>query len=57
VVTTGLSTKDGETGELLNLLQAETVEELRVLNEDFLKKAGLTELSEKLKDLQPNDRE
>ncbi len=51
VVTTGLNAKEGETGELLKLLPADTVEELKTLNEDFLKKAGLTELSEKLRGL------
>lgn len=51
VVTNGLNTKEGETSELLKLLPADTVEELNALNEDFLKKAGLTEVSEKLKGL------
>ncbi|MDB5159429.1 MAG: hypothetical protein JWR50_4136 [Mucilaginibacter sp.] len=51
VVTTGLNAKDGETGELLKLLPVDTVEEIRALNDEFLKKAGLSELSEKLKGL------
>ena len=49
VVEHGLNTKDGETAELLKLLPEETMKELRDFNEDCLKKAGLTELSEKLK--------
>ena len=51
VITTGLNAKDDETAELLKLLPAETVDDLKTLNEEFLKKAGLTELSEKLRGL------
>lgn len=51
VVENGLNAKEGETAELLKLLPEETVEELRDFNDECLKKAGLTELSEKMKGL------
>lgn len=44
--------KDGEqTQGLLELIPQESVEELQQFSEDCLKKAGLTELSEKIKKL------
>ncbi len=52
VVGNGLNAKEGETAELLKLLPEETVKELKDFNDECLKKAGLTELSEKLKGLQ-----
>jgi len=52
IVSNGLKAKEGESAELLKLLPEETVKELKDFNDEFLKKAGLTELSEKLKGLQ-----
>ncbi|MDO3641347.1 hypothetical protein [Mucilaginibacter sp. L3T2-6] len=51
VVGNGLNAKEGETAELLKLLPEETVKELKDFNDECLKKAGLIELSEKLKAL------
>ena len=52
VIERGLSLKDVENGSgLLDKVSEETLEELTLLAEDCLKKAGLTELSEKLKQL------
>lgn len=50
VIERGLSSKDGEQG-LLELIPKETVEELKQFSEECLNKAGLTELSEKMKSL------
>jgi len=52
VIERGLSAKDGEqsTG-LLELIPKESIEELKQFSEECLKKAGLTELSEKMKNL------
>jgi hypothetical protein len=50
VIERGLSAKDGEQSQgLLELIPKETVEELKQFTEECLKKAGLTELSEKMK--------
>lgn len=44
--------KDGEqTQGLLELIPQESIEELQQFSEECLKKAGLTELSEKIKNL------
>jgi hypothetical protein len=51
VVSNGLNAKEGETAELLKMLPEETVKELKDFNDECLKKAGLAELSEKLKGL------
>ena len=52
VIERGLLDKDGEQSQgLLELIPKETVEELRQFSEECLKKAGLTELSEKMKQL------
>ena len=52
VIDRGLLAKDGEQSQgLLELIPKETVEELRQFSEECLKKAGLTELSEKMKQL------
>ncbi|SDF46600.1 hypothetical protein SAMN05216464_118101 [Mucilaginibacter pineti] len=48
VIERGLTAKDGEQG-LLELIPKETVEELQQFSDECLKKAGLTELSEKMK--------
>ncbi|EHQ25574.1 hypothetical protein [Mucilaginibacter paludis] len=50
VIERGLSVKDGEQSQgLLELIPKETVEELKQFSDECLKKAGLTELSEKMK--------
>lgn len=50
VVERGLSAKEGEQSSgLLELIPKESVEELKQFSEECLKKAGLTELSEKIK--------
>ncbi len=50
VIERGLSLNDAENGSnLLDKVSEETLEELTLLAEDCLKKAGLTDLSEKLK--------
>jgi hypothetical protein len=52
VIERGLTVKDGEQSlGLLELIPKETVEELKQFSEECLKKAGLTELSEKMKSL------
>jgi hypothetical protein len=52
VIERGLSVKDGEQSKgLLELIPKETVEELQQFSDECLKKAGLTELSEKMKRL------
>ena len=51
VIERGLNAKDGEAGGLLELIPKETAEELKIFSEECLKKAGLTELNEKIKGL------
>ena len=52
VMETGLTTEEGkEPSGLLQLVPKEAVEELKQFTEECLKKAGLTELSEKMKSL------
>ncbi len=50
VIERGLNIKDAEQAQgLLELIPKETVDELKEFSEECLKKAGLTELSEKIK--------
>lgn len=50
VIERGLTSKDENNGSsLLDTVSKETLQELTLLAEDCLKKAGLTDLSEKLK--------
>ena len=52
VIERGLTIKDGEQSQgLLELIPKETVDELKAFSEDCLNKAGLKELSEKMKNL------
>ena len=52
VIERGLTAKDSEqTQGLLDLIPKETVQELKEFADDCLKKAGLTELNEKMKGL------
>lgn len=52
VIKRGLIVKDGDkSSELLENIREETLQELHVIADEYLKKAGLTELSEKLKAL------
>lgn len=52
VIERGLMAKDGEQSHgLPDLIPKETVQELKEFSEECLKKAGLTELSEKMKAL------
>jgi hypothetical protein len=52
VIERGLTAKDEEQSQgLLELIPKETVEELKEFSEECLKRAGLTELSTKIKDL------
>ncbi len=52
VIDRGLNGKDDEKGGgLLANIAKETLEELKTISTDFLEKAGLMELSEKLKSL------
>lgn len=52
VIERGLNVKDAEQAQgLLELIPKETVDELKEFSEECLKKAGLTELSEKMKGL------
>ncbi|MDT3402276.1 hypothetical protein [Mucilaginibacter terrae] len=52
VIETGLAPQgDKEVPGLLQIVPKEAVEELRQFTEDCLKKAGLTELSEKMRSL------
>lgn len=52
IIERGLSVKDeGNTSGLLETVPKETLQELRLFSEDWLQKAGLNELSEKLKSL------
>ncbi len=52
VITRGLSSKEGDNStEFLSSIPEETLQELRGVSEEFLQKAGLVELSEKLHNL------
>jgi hypothetical protein len=51
VIENGLDQAGGTTSALLELVPQEDLTELKALSEDCLKKAGLTELSEKMKSL------
>ncbi len=53
VIERGLTVKDGDdkSSNLLDIVSKETLQELSNLSDDCLKKAGLTELSEKLNGL------
>jgi hypothetical protein len=52
VIERGLNAKgEGQAQGLLELIPKETVEELKKFSEECLQKAGLAELSEKIKDL------
>ncbi len=55
VIERGLTGKDadGKLSNLLDIVPKETLQELSAFSVDFLKKAGLTELSEKLSLLNP----
>jgi len=49
VIERGLNIKDGDEKGLLELIPKETVDELKTFSEECLNKAGLKELSEKMK--------
>jgi hypothetical protein len=50
VIERGLYAKDGaEDSNILNIASKETLEELTQISNDLLKKAGLIEMNEKLK--------
>ena len=53
VIERGLTVKDadGKPSNLLDVVSKETLQELTNLSDDCLKKAGLTELNDKLKSL------
>jgi hypothetical protein len=51
VIENGLNKDGGNASELLELVPQEDLTELKALGEECLKKAGLTELSEKMKSL------
>jgi hypothetical protein len=52
VIKRGLTVKEGDKkSDLLAGLPAETIAELRTISDEFLEKAGLVELSEKLTNL------
>jgi hypothetical protein len=54
VIERGLSAKpDDKTSNFLEIVSEDALQELTSLAEDCLKKAGLTELSEKLKSFKP----
>ena len=54
VIARGLAPKgEEESAQLLDIVPQDTLAELTALAEDCLKKAGLTELNEKLKTFQP----
>lgn len=52
VIESGLSKEGGQAQELLALVPPDHLGELKTFADDCLKKAGLTELSEKMKGLQ-----
>lgn len=50
VIERGLTMKDnGEANNILDIAPAETVQELNLISDELLKKAGLTDMNEKLK--------
>ena len=51
IIESGLSAKGGENKELLELIPDEDKAVLKILGEDCLKKAGLMELNEKIRQL------
>ena len=51
VIENGLSKEVGQSLELLELVPADDLQELKTFSEDCLKKAGLTELNDKMKSL------
>ncbi len=52
VIERGLTVKDGEQGQgLPELIPKESIDELKLFSEECLSKAGLKELSEKMKGL------
>jgi len=51
VIERGLTAKDGDAQGLLELIPKETADELKSFSEECLSKAGLKELSEKIKGL------
>jgi hypothetical protein len=51
IIENGLSKDGGQASELLELVPHEDLGELKAFGEECLKKAGLTELSEKMKSL------
>lgn len=54
VIERGLASKpDEKSSSLLEIVPKDALQELTSLADDFLKKAGLTELSEKLKSFKP----
>jgi hypothetical protein len=52
MIETGLGKDDSYQSELIKLIPAEDKEELKVFADECLKKAGLKELSEKMRSLQ-----
>ena len=52
VIENGLSKDSGQTQELLEMVPPDDAAELKAFADECLKKAGLTELSEKMKNLQ-----
>jgi len=51
VIENGLSKEVGQSLELLELVPSDDLQELKTFSEDCLKKAGLTELNDKMKSL------
>jgi len=52
IIENGLKKEGGQTSELLELVPEEDLSELQYFGEECLKKAGLTNLHEKMKSLQ-----
>jgi hypothetical protein len=52
VIENGVTKGTGDLSELLELVPTGDIEELKAFSEDCLRKAGLTELSEKVRALQ-----
>jgi hypothetical protein len=52
VIENGLNKDSAQASELLELVPQDDLNELKLFGEECLKKAGLTELSEKMKNLQ-----
>ena len=51
LIENGLTSEENKKDELFNQLPKETIDELQILVNDMLKKAGLSEFYEKLKSL------